>query len=348
MIYRDKDYSNRRIHLGLIAHCQKGCPSGLIFGLREPPYNGQYIFFENKLFFFDKESELEIQKYTLVSYLSYDYDGFTPKVDYVYPVSSLVIHHDERGSIYRDDEQYHDDETWRLINEGIPFFDYGNGGCIYYPIIKGNICTVWCGLLKWKEASIYEMYRELTTINYRGWPTLNDVTDAVIRFKDYVDAIDHTKIIDTYKILKIGIYKNIPGKDTYYVEYVQYSLSSDDKYLSFLLPSKEEEVYYGDGPSDKFREGKHILLSETLRARKKAKVEYSKEKHLAFLINDFFSNTKERKEKSESLKSDIYAEFDVDNADVIVSDFNGNITDEFLTLINEYNESTLVEPLFCR
>lgn len=120
MKYINKDYSNRQIHLGLVASCRKNNRFGLLYGFRKPPYDGKEELFENKLFYFEKDPLLEISENTLVSYLAYDYNGFTPKVDYVYPVSSLVKHKDERG-VYRADDVYHDDETWRLINEGIPF-----------------------------------------------------------------------------------------------------------------------------------------------------------------------------------------------------------------------------------
>ena len=138
---------NRKIHLGLIAKCNKGNKFGLIYGIRIPPSNGGEQIYENKLYYFEKDDDLEIIQNSLVSYLSFDYNGFTPKVDYVYPVSSLIMHHDRRGT-RRADDVYHDDETWRLINEGIPFFDYepSRNYCIYYPIIKDDECTIWEGL----------------------------------------------------------------------------------------------------------------------------------------------------------------------------------------------------------
>lgn len=37
-----------------------------------------------------------------------------------------------------------------------------------------------CGIYMNKEANIYEMYKELSSINYFGWPTLEEVTNTII------------------------------------------------------------------------------------------------------------------------------------------------------------------------
>lgn len=348
MKYEEKDHSNRRIHLGLIARCKKGERYGLLYGFRNPPYNGREQIYENKIFYFEKDPEAEIAENILVSYLSYDFNGFAPNVDYVYPISSLVVHNDQRG-IYRADSVYHDDETWRLINEGIPFFEYEprRKYCIYYPIIKDNVCTKWKGLFGYgiymeKEAVIYEMYKELTSIKFINWPTLEEVTNAIIKFQEQVNSINATEIIDTFQIMKICRYISRPGSDDHYFEDLYQSLPNDDKFLSHLLPTKQENVFYDSNAyrSDGYKNDVILLKKETKKARKKAKTEYSKEKHLAFLISDFFSNAVENRNRAEKLKSRINKEFDVDNASKITSKFKGIITDNFVTLITKYNKST--------
>lgn len=353
MKYINKDYSNRQIHLGLVASCRKNNRFGLLYGFRKPPYNGKEELFENKLFYFEKDPLLEISENTLVSYLAYDYNGFTPKVDYVYPVSSLVKHKDERG-VYRADDVYHDDETWRLINEGIPYFDYEKGReyCIQYPIIDNNTCTMWrglfgCGIYMKKEAVIYEMYNEITSINYTGWPSLEEVTNAVVEFKKQIDSINAFEIIDTFEIMKICRYISRPGRDDHYFEDLYQELPNDDKFLSFLLPTKQENIFFDDNAyrSDGYKDCVLLLKEETTQAREKAKADYSKEKHFAYLISDYFSEVLKKKERTEFLNEQIKGEFDIDNASEIVSHFNGEITDKFICLINEYNERTVIGPL---
>lgn len=352
MKYVNKDYSNRQIHLGLVASCNKDDKCGLLYGFRKPPYYGGEEIFENKLFYFEKDPNIEIARNTLVSYLSYDYDGFTPKVDYVYPISSLVIHNDKRGT-ERADGVYHDDETWRLINEGILYFDYepSREYCIHYPIISDNVCTIWrglfgCGIYMKKEAVIYEMYKELSTI-HDGWPTLETVTNVIVEFKKQIDSINAFEIIDTFEIMKIGRYISRPGRDDHYFVDLYQSLPNDDKFLSYLLPSKQENIFYDDNayPSDGYRTGVLLMTEETMQAREKAKAEYSKEKHLAYLISDFFSNVTKTNERAEFLKKQIMKEFDVDRASEVASRFNGKMTDDFIALINKYNESTVIGPL---
>ena len=343
MEYVKKDYSNRRIHLGIIAHCNMSDKYGLLYGFREPPYDGVRKIHENKLLFFEKDPCLEITENTLVSYLSYDYNGFTPKVDYVYPVSTLIKN--------REDNICHED---RLVNEGIPYFKYSSGReyCIYYPIINGNTCTVWrglfgCGIYMNKEANIYEMYKELCSINYSGWPTLEEVTNAIIKFKKQIDSINAFEIIDTFEIMKIGRYISRPGRDDHYSEDLFQSLPNDDKFLSYLLPTKQENIFFDNNAyrSDGYREGVLLLDEEAKQSRDNAKAKYSKEKHLAFLISDYFSENLKKKERAEFLNSKIRKEFDIDNACEIASQFNGKITDEFISMLNEYNKSTVMGPL---
>ena len=353
MKYIDKDYSNRQIHLGLVASCKKNDRYGLLYGIRKPPYDGKEQIYENKLFFFEKDAELEIAQNTLVSYLSYDYNGFTPQVEYVYPVSSLVVHKDARGT-RRADDVYHDDETWRLINEGIPYFDYepSRNYCIYYPMINDNECTIWrglfgCGIYMRKEAVIYEMYKELNSLEHTEWPTLEQTTNAIIGFKEQINSFNASEIIDTFQIMKICRYVSRPGRDDHYFEDVYQTLPDGDKFLSYLLPTKQENVFFDDNAyrSDGYKDEVILLNEETTQAREKAKAEYSKEKHLAFLISDYFSNAMKEKDRADMLKSRISEEFDIENASEITSRFKGKMTDEFVTIINEYNSSTVVGPL---
>lgn len=353
MRYVDKDYSNRRIHLGLIARCKKGEKWGLIYGFRVPPYNGIEIIHENKLMYFEKDSIFEIEEKTLVSYLSYDYNGFIPEVAYVYPVDTIVKHNDRRGT-YRADDAYHDDETWRLINNGIPYFDYSYGRqyCIYYPIVKENVCTMWRGLFGTgiymnKEAQIYEITREIDNLNYSGWPSLENVSDKIAKTKEYINSINAYDIIDTYEIYQINIYHSKPGGDDSYSEHKYWKLQSDDGFLNFLLPTKDELIFFDDNAyrSDGYRDGHIILEEETAQAREKAKAEYTKEKHFAFLISDYFSEVLEKKERITFLHKKIDEEFDIANAIEVASHFNGKITDNFIALINRYNESTVIGPL---
>ena len=303
--------------------------------------------------YFEKDSDFEIKERTLVSYLSYDYNGFTPEVVYVYPVDTIVRHNDRRGT-YRADDVYHDDETWRLINNGIPYFDYSYGReyCIYYPIIKDNICTMWRGLFGSgiymdKEAQIYELIREIENLNYLGWPSLEDVSVEITKIKEYIDSINAIDIIDTYKIEQVNTYHSIPGGDDSYSEHKYWKLQSDDSFLNYLLPTKDELVFFDDNAyrSDGYSDGRFVLEEETTQYREKAKEEYSKEKHFAFLISDFFSEILEKKERTACLNKRIDEEFDISNASEVVSNFKGKITDDFIALVNKYNGSTVIGPL---
>lgn len=353
MRYIDKSYGNRSVHIGLVARCNKNELFGLLYGFRKAPYKGREYIIENKLFYFEKDINLEIPNKTFVTYLSVDYNGFSPKADLVYPLSSIVMHRDERG-ICRADGVYHDDEAWRLINEGIPYFDYERcrSYCICYSIIENDNCIIYeglfgAGIYMKREAEILEMREELKSLQYSGWPTLEDVTNKVIEFKKHIDSIKVNTIIDKYEIKKVTKYYSRPRKDDQYFEILDKCLPFQDKYLSYLLPTEQEELFYDDNAyrSEGYRDSVTLLEEETLEARKKAKETYSKEKHLAFLINDYFSDILKKKERSETLNQIIFNEFDISKASKVVSNFNGELTDEFIVLLNEYNESTIIGSL---
>lgn len=336
MRYINKDYANRQIHLGLVVNCKNGEPYGLLYG-------------ENKYFYFEKKTDVEIPQNTIVSYLSYDYTEKNPKVDFVYPLSTLVKIMDKRDT-NRADGVYHDDETWRLINEGIPYVDFESGRncCIYYPVINENTCTIWrgllgCGIYVRGEWLIFEMFNELSSIKYKEWPTLKEVENAIIRFKEQINSINASEIIDTFQIMKICRYVSRPGRDDHYFEDIYQTLPNDDKFLSYLLPTKQENVFFDDNAyrSDGYKDDVILLNEETTQAREKAKTEYSKEKHFAFLINDFFSTVVDNNERAELLKSQIYEEFDIDNTCEIASQFTGQITEDFVDSIKEYNENKI-------
>lgn len=361
MKYIDENYKNpnRRIHIGFIHRCNKGEKFGLLYGFRQQLersrdfYNS--VLLENKIFYFEKVTDLYIAQDSLVTYLSYDYNGFTPKVEYVYPVSSLIINDDKRGTM-RADGTNHDDDTWKLINEGLPYIDYQRcrSYVVYYPLIKGDYCSIYKGL--WgvgiymnKEAEIFEMYHELCTINYKGWPTLEEATDAIKKISHHIDSIDISRIIDTYEIKKKCVYVQNVGKDydSYFIDKVQ-KLNSNDEYLLYLLPNKIERIEYDDEacPRSNYFIGDIFLEEETLQAILKAKSEYTKEKHLAYLISEYFYEILQKKERTEELYKLIKNEFDLDNASKVASNFYGEITDDFINIINQYNESTLKGELF--
>lgn len=348
MIYVNKFNSNRRIHLGLIARCNRGENNGLVYGFREPP-QGNY---EHKLLFFQKKPDMEMKEHTLVSYLSYDYNGFNPQVEYVCSVFSLMVWHDTYDK-ERADCIYHDDKVWNMLDEGIPYLNYDDSNglkfCIYYPIINGNVCTVWRGRFcaGYKEFRIYETMKELNDLNFQGWPSVEDVSEKIAQIIEYIESINAYEIIDTYRIEQRNTYHSKPGGDDSYAEHTYWKLQSDDGFLNYLLPTKDELTFF-DGnayPSDGYKDGHFLLEEETIHAIDTAKKKYSKDKHIAFLIRDYFATIEEKKEQSIKLKKTLFDEFDIDRVSEIVRKFSGDITDNIKALINEYNDSTVIGPL---
>ena len=340
--------SNRSVHIGLIAKCDKLNDYGLLFGFRKAPYgDSKQKAREHKIFYFEKDVDLEIEKNTLVSYLSYDYNTFSQKAERVYPIEELISHHDN-GGIKRDDGNCHDDVTWKLINEEKPFIDYYDRNCIiYYPTIENDICYIWEGLwgigMYWNiEGYIYKMYDTIKNINYEGWPLLEDTIEKINEFKNYIDSVNANDIIDTYEVRKIEWRQSRPGKDyDYFNTDIISSLDSDDKYFHYLLPLVNDKGFIEIPPGDnyKYKNGDYLLEEKTNTAKDKARLEYSKENHLAYLIRDYFRKFYEEKLYITNLQNDIYYQFDIENANAVLDKFRGRIDDiRFRMLLDRYNE----------
>ena len=340
--------SNRRVHIGMIAKCEINDNYGLIFGFRKAPYgDSKQKATEHKIFYFEKDVDFKIEKNTLVSYLSYDYNKFSPKAERVYPIEELISHHDS-GGILREDGDYHDDETWKLINEEKPFIDYYDRDCIiYYPTIEDDICYIWEGLwgvgMYWNiEGYIYKMYDTIKNINYKGWPSLKETNEKISELKNYIDSVNANDIIDTYEVRKIEWHQSRPRKDyDYFITDIISSIDSDDKYFHFLLPLVNDRGFIEFPPGDiyKYKNGDYILEEETNTAKDEARLEYSKENHLAYLIRDYFGEANEKELYLTRLYKDIYYQFDVEKANEVLDKFRGKIDNiRFRILLDKYNE----------
>lgn len=348
MKYYDLGTSKQSVHIGMIAKCNYNQNYGLLLGFRKAPHVPyQKTIIEHKIFYFEKDLGLVYKQNTLVSYLSCDYDNFSPKAEYVLPLTDLIVHHDRRSKL-REDRALHDDETWRLINEGKPFINYSDDrDCIVcYPIIDGDICYLYEGLwgigLCWDvEAYIYKMYNEIQKLHYTEWPSLEQTIVKINELKNYVESINAEEIINTYTITKSEKYITRPGKDfNYYVISKNYNLHTDDKYLQFLLPSKSDLIEQEEVTSlHGYNEGVFPLIEETETAQEKAKSIYSKEKHFAYLLRDYFMNEKEKELTVKTLNKEIYYKFDIENAEKVINRFRGTIDDQqFIRLLDEYNQ----------
>ena len=352
MEYVNKTHGNRSVHLGFIKQCRNGEDYGLLFGYRTPPYMPSRSIYEtpqeNKLFYFKKPKELQLKENTWVTYLAYDYNGFVPEAEYIFLYSSLIYNYDAKG-ILRDDGEEHDDKTWKLINNGTPF---RSNGSVYYPIIENNTCTIYqgtfhAGMYSTREWNTYCLFNEIESIDYRGWPSIDDATEYIQQITQYVETVDAFDIFDRFSMRKECIYRSRPGKDDHYVETLKQNLPSDDTYLLQLLPSKEEEVFYDDNayPSDGYKTETIELKKEAAEKIEMAKSVYSKEKHIACLISDFFYSIKETEMHVDMLKRQISQETDQKKVDYVRGVFYGGLDWEFLERLNRYNESTVVGAL---
>ena len=189
------------------------------------------------------------------------------------------------------------------------------------------------------------MWNEILKTNCKGWtswPSLEETTEKISEIKHYIDSINANDIIDTYEILRKEWYQSRQGKDDdfFHIDIIS-NLQSNDKYFQYLLPLEKDEDYIEVPPGEgyKYKNGVYFLEEETKAAKDKARLEYSKEKHLAYLIRDFFCEANEQELYLTRLYKDIYYQFDVEKANVVLDKFRGRIDDvRFRILLDKYNE----------
>ncbi|MBD5418557.1 MAG: hypothetical protein HDR48_00760 [Bacteroides sp.] len=316
---------NKRFHIGIICRCIPGEDIGIIHGVKRHPYNGVQEVYEQKYFYFSKDINYALPCYAIVFYYSTDYDEFNAKAEYVSLYESIKMEEDTRGSYrpYNDyqiggvyhDGAYHDDECWQHIINGIPYLDV-NPYCLVYPVIEEERFGEgqYCYLIKTVFSSLEDYFIrccvgiENCKFDYKEH-SYDNLSMFIEKTVSYINNLDIDNIISEYSIVREESLCRRPGKDDHYFIYKSSYLNSEDEYLKSLLPVKRDLIDYDldwSSASDEDNTGIYYLQEETESVRNNAKTAYSKERHLAFLIERFLKNKEENIQKLSELKKSLH------------------------------------------
>lgn len=312
--------SNRRFHIGVICRCISGENIGIIHGVKRHPYNGVKEIYEQKYFYFRKDINYELPLHSIVFYCSWDYDDFDAEAEYVSPYESIRMKVDTRSTYrpynsFHGGGAYHNDECWNHIISGIPYMDV-NPYCLVYPVIEeerfgeGQYCYLITTVFSSLEEYFIRCCVEIESCKYDYQEHNYDNLSAFIeKTVSYINNLDIDNIISEYSIVREESLCRRPGKDDHYFIYKSSYLNSEDEYLKSLLPVKRDLIDYDldwSSASDEDNSGIYYLQEETECVRNNAKAIYSKERHLAFLIDKFLKNKEENIQKMNELLKSIH------------------------------------------
>lgn len=338
---------NRRFHIGIICRCVSGEELGIIHGVKRHPYNGVKEVYEQKYFYFKKDINFELPLHTIVFYYSTDYNDFDAEAEYVCPYESIRMKVDTRGMYrsyngYQGGGAYHDDECWQNIINGIPYLSV-SPYCLVYPVIEEErFCEgQYCYLIETVFSSLEDYFIRccvgIDNCKYDYQENrYDDLSGFIKKTVSYINSLDIDNIISGYSIVREESLCRRPGKDDHYFIYKMSCLNSEDSYLRFLLPVSRDLIDYDldwSSASDEDNSGIYYLQDETEKARNNAIATYSKERHLAFLIEEFLKNKEENTRKLNELQKTLH-DFLIPKDKI---DFSIYGSECYVDLIDEFN-----------
>lgn len=349
MIVRTSSQYNKRFHLGFICRCKDGENIGVINGLKRHPYDGLREVYEQKYFYFYKDENRIIPEDTLVFYYSKDYNEFSPKAEYVTPFDIVKTSGDARTT-YRlydgDSGAYHDDISWNKIINGIPYLSVCPY-CIVFPVIKkdsnGND---FCYLIETVFSSLEDYLIRcsigiLNCIYENKHNEYDNLTKFIEKSNRYINTLDVNALISNYVVFRQEQLNRRPGKDDQYFIIKESNLDSSDSYLQSLLPSKREIIDYDlnwSSATDEDNSGIYFLQEETEALKKNAMAQYTQERHLAFLIEEFLNKKDQNNRKMSELVAEL-KHYIVPCNDI---NFETSEADHYIDLINRFNSNRTI------
>jgi len=292
--------SSEKIRIGVICQCNANKNFGWMYSYLCYPYDyGRKIHSSQMFFTFKKKNDFILQEGTLVAFISLD-DAKGYAVN-VIELKELPFYYSESS----------DDEKIKLsILNMNPFwkisyrwrFDYC---CINFPCKsnKLNETQMAYKVLHGKDKEIFMLLYQLHTSSFKTL-TLEEIYSKVHSIYCYVNSFSLEHVLDTYKCGESGHFQCRPGRDDSFNITHFKSINTDDNYIRSIIPlAKEEESYACVGRSD---EDYYILNEEDIeKGRCIARKSYTKEKHIAYLLNSFFEEYHNKKNKYESILENI-------------------------------------------
>lgn len=344
-----RDY-NSRLGIGYILQCNKGDKFGVIYGYR----NHDRLHYREKtwLYFFKKNSNSHIDRLTPVTFLQsssgYEEEELYEVTNITRLHSYIVIDHNDskpRGKERkREDGIYHYDNEWgRIWNQmcsGSPYITLYPGYSAYYPVINHKKKTIvfhnYTVITSNKKSSILPCLTGLYDLReYSKEPSFDYVSKKLDSLKNYMIGFNLSKELRKFCAGKSGYFQSRPGRDDHFNITEYWTTTSKDSYLKTLTDLHEEKDYYpccgrGIGDDDYDR----IDDNETQKMRLEIKQKYDKNAHYMFLLNEFFSNLKEKRDKYLSYEKTLDSFIEEGDEYLFEKAFTN---DDYLSIIQEYN-----------
>lgn len=288
-----------QLTLGIIRFCAENFTLGVIQSWDK---YSQY-----RLFTFNKDRKLELSENTLVAFVKSSQNKF---VNHVIPIDNFIRTSNFKGFDKRYNGHLYSDEVWENIiscNPIISLSEYLIMICIPVYNKDDNSISIIENSLSGIDKYIFNLHEQLIKI-----PNINldyeDLAKFISEKTKYINKLNIKKIVSKYTVIQITTFLQRPGKDDQYYVDKSYNLPHKDPYLSYLLPTKVENVFADDNCSSSTYEDKDskiLLVDETKRLQEQALTRYSKKDHIAFLINKYYNDFYANKIRKINLQNQI-------------------------------------------
>lgn len=260
----------KEIHLGLILQCNKES-FGILVGM-----------FGDKIYYFDKEENLIISKYHLVSFIL-DKDD-SNKAICVSDIDKYEIVSNDSKRIMKPDGYYCDKDEWKAMQRGIPFISMSRHlCCLYYPESKTNGKVYFEQVLNKSCAYAINLSLYLKALSFIPSVEVSEINNECKKIRHYVDNFDEKGTIETFKVIEDGHLIHKCHKDNYFVMTTSRTINTKDPYICFLLSIGDKTTY-----EDCVSEDYHYVNEEaTGEGKNYANEEYDKDIHFAFLLKKY-------------------------------------------------------------
>lgn len=330
----------KRMHIGKIVSCKIGESKGVILGLSQVKvFDGEGIY-KKKYFLFDKNEKFTFAEGCMVTFLV-DVHKKEDNATNIIDLKELETLYNHRG-IYREGLGYHDDVVWEHLVGGIPYIDFEKGRHAYIvlPIKQNDTIYIHEGVLSGQEHIAYELFYELQHKSDKRWTDYTNMAQFIKQALEYIDKMKVDKLISEYTICREEYLKRRPGHDDHYIITKICNLKTVDPYLNYLLPSKNEIIFFDDNWSsnvDEDNSGTYYLEEETLAAQRRARENYTKFNHLSFLIMDEMKKNNEEYEQICLLEKRLEEIFDLGDLQKQVN-WNNKLPDNIIDIVQQINK----------
>lgn len=346
---KDSHYYSR-LGIGYILQGNKGDNFGVIYGYRN--HGRSHYREETWLYFFKKRINSHIERLTPVTFLQSS-SGW--EKDELYEVTNItrlysynVINHKDikpQGKERkREDGLYHHDNEWNLIwnqmRSGTPYITLYPGFSAHFPVINHNKKTIvfhdYTEITSNCKSSILSCFIGLYNLReYSKKPSFDYVNQKLDSLKKYIRDFNLSKELRKFYAGESGYFQSRPGRDDHFNFTKYWTTTSKDSYLKTLTSLHEEKDYYtccgrGVGDDDYDR----IDDNETRNMRKEIKQKYDKDAHYMFLLDEFFSNLKEKRVEYLSYEKALYSFIEIGDENLFEREFTNT---DYLSTIEEYN-----------